>query len=69
MKGAKIWFHVGGIPATEAEWQWFADDTNSPYVHAISSAMAVTVAYRVQYFDTRMRTGPFSDPAIATITV
>jgi len=69
IRGAKIWFHVGGIPATEAEWQWLADDTNSPYVHAVASATPVTVAYRAQYFDTRMRTGPFCDPAIATITI
>jgi len=46
-----------------------ADDTNSPYVHTIASATPVTIAHRAQYFNTRMRTGPFSDPAIATITV
>jgi len=68
-RGAKIWFHVGGIPSGEEEWQWLADDTNSPYEHNVASPVAVTIAYRAQYFDNKMRLGPFSDPALATITV
>lgn len=68
-KGAKIWIHVGGIPGGEGEWQWLADDTNSPYEHNVASPVAVTIWHRGQYFDHKMRLGTFSDPAIATITV
>lgn len=69
MRGAKIWCHVGGIPAEESEWQWLADDTSSPYTHIVLGGQAVTIAYRVQYIDRHLRTGPFSDPALATVTV
>jgi hypothetical protein len=30
--------------------------------------VALTVTYRAQYFDRRMRLGTFSDPVTATIT-
>jgi len=69
MSGAKIWYHVGGLPESLDEWRWLADDTNSPYTHVIGGAEAVTVAYRAQYFDRRMRLGPFGDPVVVTISV
>jgi len=69
MRGGKIWYHIGGLPETEDEWRWLADDTNSPYTHIIGGAEAVTIAYRAQYFDRRMRLGPFGDPVVVTISV
>ena len=72
IKGAKLWFHVGGFsdePQADEDWLYLADDTRSPYVHMVASSEPVTVAYRVQYFDTKMNVGPFSDPATATVTV
>lgn len=68
VRGAKLWYHVGGIPSNDAAWQWLADDTASPYLHALTGEGSLTVAYRAQYFDTHMGLGPFSDPAVATVT-
>jgi len=69
MSGGKIWYHVGGLPESLDEWRWLADDTNSPYTHIIGGAEPVTIAYRAQYFDRRMRLGPFGDPVVVTISV
>jgi len=69
MRGCKLWYPLGGIPTKEEDWKFLVDDTRSPYVHVLTIDAPVTVAYRAQYFDTHMRTGPFSDPAIATVTV
>ena len=69
IRGAKIWYHIGGLPASEDEWKWLGDDTNSPYTHTIGGAEPVTVAYRAQYFDRRMRLGTFGDPVVVTISV
>jgi len=69
MSGSKIWYHIGGLPETEDEWTWLADDTNSPYTHVIRGDKALTLAYRAQYFDRRMRLGPFGDPVVVTISV
>lgn len=69
MRGSKIWYHIGGLPETEDEWKWLADDTNSPYTHIIRGDKALTLAYRAQYFDRRMRLGPFGDPVVVTISV
>lgn len=69
MRGAKIWYHIGGVPQNEDDWRWLADDTNSPYTHIIGGAEPVTIAYRAQYFDRRMRLGPFGDPVVVTISV
>ncbi|MBN1560379.1 hypothetical protein JW998_09025 [candidate division KSB1 bacterium] len=68
MKGAKLWYALGGIPASEDDWRWLADDTNSPYTHILASGQSGTIAYRAQYFDARMNLGPMSDPATATVT-
>jgi hypothetical protein len=68
VKGAKIWFSVGGLPAQDGDWQWLADDTSSPYLHILGNSQPTTVAYRAQYFDSRMNLGPLSDPVIVTIT-
>jgi len=69
MRGAKIWYHIGGLPESDDEWKWLADDTNSPYTHIIGGNEPVSVAYRAQYFDRRMRIGPFGDPVVVTISV
>lgn len=69
MRGAKVWFRVGGIPQNEDGCKWLTDDTNLPYAHAVASAQPVTIAYRAQYFDRRMRTRPFCNAATATITL
>ena len=69
MRGVKLWYALGGIPASEDDWRYLVDDTRSPYVHVLTISEPTTVAYRAQYFDRKMRPGPFSDPAIATVTV
>ena len=67
IKGAKLWFCYG-LPTEASAWQWLADDTHSPYLHAVPG-QSLTITYRAQYFDRRMRLGPFGDPVTATITV
>lgn len=68
MRGAKLWYCLGGIPENEEDWRWLADDTNSPYTHILPAGTSGAVAYRGQYFDKRMGLGPFSDPATANVT-
>ena len=67
-RGAKLFCHIGGIPADENDWVWLADDTRSPYIHLLNNSAPLTIAYRAQYFDRRMNTGPFGDPVVATIS-
>jgi len=69
IKGAKLWFCYGVPTDANAVWTWLADDTHSPYLHAVPSGTSLTITYRAQYFDRRMRLGPFGDPVTATITV
>ena len=67
--GFKLWYAMGGVPADAAAWQWLADDTASPHRHLVPSGTPLTITYRAQYFDRRMRLGPFGDPVTVTITV
>ena len=68
IQGAKIWFHMGGLPAGGEEWSFLADDTNSPYNHIINNTVGITIAYRAQWFDKRMRLGPLGDPITVAIS-
>lgn len=68
IKGAKIWYHIGGLPAEGEKWEFLADDTNSPYTHVINNDESLTVAYRAQYFDRRLRLGPLGDPMEVAIS-
>ena len=61
--GAKLWHRVG-----EGEWQWLADDTNSPYTHKLDANEPMRVAYRGQWFDKKMRVGPLGNPVRATVS-
>lgn len=69
MKGCRIFYAIGGIPAAENGWQFLVDHTRSPYVHVLTLDEPVKVAYRVQYFDRKYRTGTFSDPVEAMVTI
>ena len=68
IKGAKIWFHIGGLPAEGEKWEFLADDTNSPYTHIINNDESLTIAYRAQWFDKKMRLGPLGDPIEVAIS-
>ena len=50
------------------EWNFLADDTNSPYVHIIETAIPITLEYKAQWFDNSMRLGPLGDPVRVTVT-
>ncbi len=63
--GARIWYHMGGGPV---KWEFLADDTNSPYNHIINNTIGITVAYRAQWFDKRLRLGPLGDPITVAIS-
>lgn len=69
MCGCKLWYALGGVPANEADWKFLVDDTSSPYTHVLTITEPTTIVYRAQYFDRQMRTGPFGDPVVATMTV
>jgi hypothetical protein len=49
--GARIWYHIGGLPAAGEDWSFLADDTNSPYTHNVGNDATMTIAYRAQWFD------------------
>jgi len=61
--GAKIWFRIG-----TGTWQFVADDTNSPYTHNLVVTVPTGLEYRAQWFDTKMRTGPFSETAKCAVS-
>ena len=63
--GAKIWYHMGG---GVVKWEFLADDTNSPYNHIINNTVGITVSYRAQWFDKKMRLGPLGDPITVAIS-
>ena len=68
IRGARIQYALGGIPAEPSGWAFLADDTNSPYIHQLGDTAPTKIAYRAQWFDRLMRLGPFGDPAEATFT-
>lgn len=61
--GAKIWYRIESGP-----WNFVADDTNSPYTHNLAITEPQNVEYRAQWFDKKMRTGPFSETAKCTVS-
>ncbi len=66
--GARIWCHTGGLPAEGEDWSFLTDDTNSPYNHIVNNSATMTIAYRAQYFDRRLRLGPLGDPIVVAIS-
>ena len=68
INGAKIWYHMGGLPSAGEDWSFLADDTNSPYNHIVNNNESVTIAYRAQWFDKKMRLGPLGDPITVAIS-
>ena len=50
------------------EWNFLADDTNSPYLHIIETTMPITIDYKAQWFDGRMRLGPLGEPVRGTVS-
>ena len=82
--GAKLWFRLiepRGMQGRNVskfldelghvdwnEWQFLADDTNSPYVQIIETTIPITLEYKAQWFDNSMRLGPLGDPVRATVT-
>jgi hypothetical protein len=61
--GARISYRIESGP-----WIYVADDTNSPYVHFHAITEPTNVEYRAQWFDKKMRTGPYSETAKCTVT-
>ena len=56
------------IPADKKQWRFLAMDTNSPYIHNVGNSSTVTLAYKAQWFDKKMRMGPFCQPVIVAVT-
>ena len=50
------------------EWLFVADDTNSPYLHIVETNTPLTLEYRAQWFDKKMRLGPPGEAARVTIS-
>ena len=73
--GVKLWFRRKG-----EDWQFLADDTNSPYTHNLFAPAPVgtqaglgiteptSVEYKAQWFDHKMRLGSFGQTAKCTVT-
>ncbi|MFH0888244.1 MAG: hypothetical protein V1871_03450 [Planctomycetota bacterium] len=61
--GAKIWYRIETGP-----WVYVADDTNSPYLHNLAITEPTNVEYKAQWFDKKLRTGPFSESAKCTVS-
>lgn len=50
------------------EWNFVADATNSPYVHIIETQVPITLDYKAQWFDSKMRLGPLGEAVRVTIS-
>ena len=61
--GARIWCRQDG-----GEWEYVADDTNSPYTHNFSITEPASVEYRAQWIDKQMRPGVFSQSAKCVVS-
>ncbi|MFH1231348.1 MAG: hypothetical protein V1709_07625 [Planctomycetota bacterium] len=61
--GARISYRIESGP-----WIFVADDTNSPYLHNLAITEPQNVEYRTQWFDKKMRTGPYSETAKCTVS-
>ena len=57
-----------GRQAETGPWQFLADDTNSPYIHSFAITEPITVEYRAQWIDKKMRLGSFGQTAKCTVT-
>jgi hypothetical protein len=66
--GVSIWVAEGGIPTDDSKWRFLAMDTNSPYIHNVANDSVVTLAYKAQWFDRRVRRGPFCGPVKVAVT-
>ncbi|MFH0888856.1 MAG: hypothetical protein V1871_06575 [Planctomycetota bacterium] len=61
--GARISYRIESGP-----WTFVADDTNSPYIHNLAITEPTNVEYRAQWFDKKIRTGPYSETAKCTVS-
>jgi hypothetical protein len=61
--GARISYRIETGP-----WTFVADDTNSPYNHNLAITEPTNVEYRAQWFDKKIRTGPYSETAKCTVS-
>ncbi|MBI5778361.1 MAG: hypothetical protein HZA49_02775 [Planctomycetes bacterium] len=61
--GARIFYRIESGP-----WVYVADDTNSPYLHNLGITEPTNVEYRAQWFDKRIRFGPFGETAKCTVS-
>ena len=67
--GVHIQYHRGGIPENPDDWKDLDSDTHSPYIHILNEAQPIDYAYRVCWLDNNLRKGPYSDPAVCTVSV
>ena len=67
--GAQVYVHEGGVPATEDKWQYLTSCSASPCVHHVSGTGCRTFAYRVRYVNAKGEAGPWSAPAVGTVTL
>jgi hypothetical protein len=56
------------IPTDKKQWRFLTMDTNSPYIHNVKNDTTITMAYKAQWFDGKMRMGPFCQPVIVAVT-
>jgi hypothetical protein len=66
--GVIIQCHESGVPQNETAWAWLANPSRSPYTHVVNGSAARTFAYRCAYVNRRGQQGPWSAPAIGTVT-
>lgn len=67
--GCTIEFHRGGLPEPDSDWTFLDEDTESPYVHIVHDTEPTTYAYRVCYVGKKLKRGPYSAPAVCTVSV
>ncbi len=73
MRGCRIWFTIDQYNDYSTgegfNWNLLADTTCSPYVHILTPKSPITIIYRAQYLDRKLRAGPYSAEARASVTM
>ena len=67
--GCQIEYATGGIPAEESAWRILETDPDSPCIHSVLENAPTTIAYRARYVGKNLKLGPYSDPAVCTVTL
>lgn len=63
----RIYYHIGGVPDDDNQWELLVEATNSPQIQHFSSSSWIDVAYKACYVDREGNLGSFCYPKSANV--